>query len=516
MNTRCTLLNSFNNLISHMKVNGNILIVDDDEDILVAGKLLLKRQFSQVTICNRPEQIPKLIEENDFDVILLDMNFGPGESSGEQGFYWLNQIITIKPESIIVMITAHGGVDIAVEAMKQGATDFIAKPWQNEKVIATLSTAVQLGKSRSEAAQLKETNKALVQVTNQLNQTSGQNIIGSSSAMAKVQSLIERAAPTDANVLILGENGTGKELAARALHNQSRRNDKIFMSVDLGAIAESLFESELFGHKKGAFTGANQDRIGKLQAANGGTLFLDELGNLPLHLQAKLLTVLEQREVTPLGANQAIPFDVRVISATNMTKANLTSDTKFRQDLLFRLNTVELELPPLRHRRDDIIPITQYYIGLYSKKYNKDTKTLSQETKERLINEPWHGNIRALRHAVERAIILSESEHLTDSDFQLSASETTGALNTSEVQISADAPSSQLTAPTVDTGSSNKSTEKIALHDVSYPEELNLEVIEKQAISTALKKHRYNISHTAKELGLTRAALYRRMEKHGL
>mgnify|MGYP001128728610 FL=1 len=482
-----------------MKTDAHILIVDDDQDILVAGKLLLKRQFSQVTICNRPEQIPKLIEENDFDVILLDMNFGPGESSGEQGYFWLKEILTLKPDSIIVMITAHGGVDVAVEAMKLGATDFIAKPWQNEKVIATLSTAVQLKQSRTEAETLKAANQALVQVSNQMGQTSGQSIISQSSTMAKIHSLIDRAAPTDANVLILGENGTGKELVARAIHNKSKRSDKIFMSVDLGAIAENLFESELFGHKKGAFTGANQDRIGKLQAANGGTLFLDELGNLPLHLQAKLLTVLEQRQVTPLGSNKPIPFDVRVIAATNMQKNDITNEAKFRQDLLFRLNTVELLLPPLRERPEDIIPIAEHFITVYSKKYGKPAKVIPPLIKERLMKEAWPGNIRALRHAIERAIILCEQETLTLADFQFnSETETQIGSQTEPSNIKADGAHNNVIVNEENTG------------------ELNLELIEKNAISAALKKHRYNISHSAKELGLTRAALYRRMEKHGL
>ena len=415
------------------------------------------------------------------------MNFGPGESSGQQGFYWLQKILALKPQSIVIMITAHGGVDVAVEAMKLGATDFIAKPWQNEKVIATVSTAVLLGKSRTEAQQLRETNRALVQSSNLSNQ---QPIIGDSPAMNTVQSLINHSAPTDANVLILGENGTGKELVARALHQRSNRADKIFMSVDLGAISESLFESELFGHKKGAFTGAQQDRIGRLQAADRGTLFLDEIGNLPLHLQAKLLTVLEQREVTPLGANKAVPFDVRVISATNATKQTLKDEKHFRQDLLFRLNTVEIPLPPLRERPEDITTIADYYIDFYSKKYQKPLKALSDDALSAIKDNSWLGNIRELRHAIERAIILSQSALLTSADFQLDP-----AIKDTENQ--------SLTRPPI-------------TNDVALPSELNLEHIEHMAIAQALKKHRYNISHTAKELGLTRASLYRRMEKYGL
>ncbi len=476
-----------------MKEDGHILIVDDDIDILTAGKLLLKRRFTQVTTCHLPEQIPTLLAQQSFDVILLDMNFGPGESSGEQGFYWLKKILALKPESIIIMITAHGGVDIAVEAMKLGATDFIAKPWQNEKVIATLSTALKLGKTRSEAHALKQTNKMLVQANNQASQ---QLMIGHSPKFQHVLSLIERSAPTDANVLVLGENGTGKELVARALHQQSQRSDQVFMAVDLGAIAETLFESELFGYKKGAFTGANQDRVGRLKAADGGTLFLDEIGNLPLHLQAKLLTVLAQREVTPIGENKAQPFDVRVICATNLSKAQLQDDALFRQDLLFRLNTVEINVPPLRERQQDIAPIAEHYIALYKKKYHKPDVTISPEALTALTKEQWPGNIRALRHAIERAVILSQSSIIEAADFQLSS---VSIENKSQGQMT---PSEQ-------------STQTIP-RDIEHSSELNLEKIEKQTISLALKTHRYNISHTAKALGLTRAALYRRMEKHGL
>lgn len=466
-----------------IKEDGNILIVDDDLDILTAGKLLLKRRFTDVSICNVPDQIPELLSQQDFDVILLDMNFGPGESSGEQGFYWLKKILKIKPDSIIIMITAHGGIDIAVEAMKLGATDFIAKPWQNEKVAATLSTAIKLGKTRNEALTLKKTNKALVQANNQ---SSPYFMVGNSQPFNQMLDLINLTAPTDANVLILGENGTGKELVARALHEKSLRADKIFMSVDLGAISESLFESELFGHKKGAFTGANQDRIGRLSAADGGTLFLDEIGNLPLHLQAKLLTVLEQRNVTPIGENQSIAFDVRVICATNLDKQQLLDDKVFRQDLLFRLNTVEVDVPPLRSRNQDIKPLAEYFVALYTKKYHKPALNISEEALEALRQDPWPGNIRALRHSIERAVILSQSKLIQIGDFQLSNSKI--ADNSAENLIN------------------NGNT------DV----ELNLEKIEKKTIGLALKKHRYNISHTAKELGLTRAALYRRMEKHGL
>jgi DNA-binding NtrC family response regulator len=461
-----------------MKQEGRILIIDDDEDILAAGQLLLKRHFSEVRSCNTPERIPELLSESGFDAILLDMNFGPGESSGEQGFHWLEVIMSLDPQAVVIMITAHGGIKVAVEAMKRGATDYVAKPWENEKLVATLSAATQLGRTRSEASELKQRNKILAEVTSS---SSGKLILGQSQGMLKVQSLINRSAPTDARVLILGENGTGKELVARALHQRSQRSDQVFMSVDLGSISEGLFESELFGHTKGAFTGAKEDRVGRFQAASGGTLFLDEIGNLPLHLQAKLLTILEQRLVTPIGSNKAVPIDVRIITATNLPREKLKDEQVFRQDLLFRLNTVEITLPPLRERNGDILLIAEHYIKRYTHKYQKPLKPISEKARQAIAAYHWPGNIRALRHATERAVILSEGNEYLAEDFQLSPAETRHL----------------------------PPQEPVA-------RELNLEKLEIEAIRTALKKHRYNISHAAKELGLTRAALYRRMEKHGL
>jgi DNA-binding NtrC family response regulator len=469
---------------------GTILIVDDDKDILTAAKLLLKRHFSRVITCSNPVDIPQLILDNRFDAVMLDMNFSPGESSGSQGYRWLKKILEIEPQTVVVMITAHGSVDVVVEAMKLGATDFVAKPWQNEKLVATLTTAVLLGQTRNEANNLRHTNQLLTKDTNNIQ---NQPLLTRSSAMQQVNSLIERTAPTDANVLILGENGTGKELVARALHSQSLRADQVFMSVDLGAMSETLFESELFGHKKGAFTGANDERIGRLQAAHGGTVFLDEIGNLPLHLQAKLLTVLEQRTVTPLGSNKAITFDVRIIAATNISKQTLLDESLFRQDLLFRLNTVEIQLPALRDRPEDIEAIASYYITFYSRKYKKPEKQISLDTLQTIQGYHWPGNVRALRHAVERAVILSESQQLSVDDFQL------GHVDTPPTKT---APNTIHKAKVVQVAQSNT--------------ELNLDKIEKSTIEAALKQFRYNISHTAKALGLTRAALYRRMEKHEL
>ncbi|MGI9221270.1 MAG: sigma-54-dependent transcriptional regulator [Woeseiaceae bacterium] len=454
---------------------GRILVVDDDEDILTAGRMLLRRQFAEVYTCNLPGQIPELMQNHEFDVVLLDMNFGPGESSGEQGLEWLKTILEIDPNVVVIMITAHGSVDTAVEAMRLGATDFVAKPWQNEKIVATVSSGLQLHRSRVEARSLRNANRALIDAA-----TPGEHsIVGTSSQMQQVLSVVERAAPTDANVLILGENGTGKELIARELHRRSQRADQVFLTVDMGSITESLFESELFGHRKGAFTGADDDRTGRFQAADGGTIFLDEIGNLALPLQAKLLRVLEERTVTPVGADKGQPIDVRVIAATNVSQSALRDKDQFRQDLLFRLNTVEIMVPPLRERRDDVLPIARHFLGVYARKYGAPDKKFSQEAELALVAYEWPGNVRALRHAIERAVILSRGDIIETDDLQLQhAAESTG-------------------------------TER-------SDNELNLEQVEKETIAAALRKHGFNISHAARELGLTRASLYRRMEKHGL
>ena len=457
---------------------GTILVVDDDDDILTAARLLLRRRFAEVITCRRPERIPDLMERHAFDVVLLDMNFGPGESSGKQGLEWLESILRIDPDVVVIMITAHGSVDTAVEAMKLGATDFVTKPWQNEKVVATVSTGVELRRSRSETATLRRANEALRQASGAVSP----DIIAESAAMQEVFSIVERAAPTDANVLILGENGTGKELIARRLHAMSARARQVFLAVDMGAISESLFESELFGHRKGAFTGANEDRLGRFQAADGGTLFLDEIGNLPLHLQAKLLSALEQREVTPVGADRPQSFDIRVVAATNTPIEHLRDADLFRPDLLFRLNTVEITIPPLRERRDDILPIARHYAAVYARKYGKSARTFSLPAETALLEYDWPGNVRALRHAIERAVILTSGKRIESFDLQL------------DYPGEAAAPATTTAIPTI----------------------LNLDDMEKATIERALLKHGFNISRAAAELGLTRASLYRRMEKHGI
>lgn len=459
---------------------GRILIVDDDEDILVAGRLLLKRHFEKVITVNRPEHIPTVMADTDFDAILLDMNFGAGQTTGAQGLDWLQRILDLKPDAVVILITAHSSIDTAVNAMKLGATDFVSKPWQNEKLIATLNAAVQLSTSRTETKQLKRQNKGLM---SQLVQT-GQPLLGESQAMKSVLTMIERAAPTEANVLILGENGTGKELVAREIHRQSNRSGGAFMTVDLGAIAETLFDSELFGHKKGAFTDAREDRVGRFEAARGGTLFLDELGNVPLHLQPKLLSALEQRKITPVGSNKSVDIDVRVIGATNLAQNKLTDENIFRQDLLYRLNTVEIHLPPLRDRTDDIPMLVDHFLGEFGRKYSRTIKGVSSRAMDHLMAYAWPGNIRALRHAVERAIILAQDDRLDVQDFSLSQGTPIASGN--------------------------------GAGGGSLPDNTTLEQLEQTAIEKALKKHQGNISHAAKELGVTRASLYRRMEKHGL
>jgi DNA-binding NtrC family response regulator len=371
-------------------------------------------------------------------------------------------------------------VQIAVEAMKRGATDFVSKPWSNERLLATVRTAAALRTSR-QAAATERKRAAAISAPAAGAETP---ILGRSPRMRHVYSLIERAAPTEANVLVLGENGTGKELVARELHNKSRRASHVFVSVDLGAVAENLFESELFGHVKGAFTDARGDRIGRLQAADGGTLFLDEVGNLPLHLQPKLLTALEQRQVVPVGANKPVPIDVRVVAATNLAPERIADESLFRQDLLFRLNTVEIELPPLRERREDIALLIDHYVGLYARKYGRPVREIPPDVLAALEAYDWPGNVRALRHAAERAVILAGDGPFTVEDFSLSRA-------AAPRMPSAPAPA-------------------------GLGGDLNLERAEKHMVEQALKKHAYNISLAAQELGLTRASLYRRMEKHGL
>jgi DNA-binding NtrC family response regulator len=451
---------------------GKILMIDDDEDVLLAAKMLLKKQNHHVIIEKNPKKIPFLLNNDTYDVILLDMNFSKDITSGKEGFYWLDEIMKHDPTSVVILITAFGDVEMAVRALKQGATDFILKPWQNEKLIATIATAIKLKQSYNEVDKLK---KAKEMLEEQISKPFAE-IIGKSQAIQEVFTLTDKVAKTEANVLILGENGTGKELIARAIHQRSLRKDNSFVSVDMGAITETLFESELFGHKKGAFTDAREDRPGRFELANGGTLFLDEIGNLSLSLQGKLLSALQSRQVTRVGSNQSKPVDIRLICATNMPLHKMVQEGSFRQDLLYRINTVEIRVPPLCERVEDIPLLAQHYLNHYAKKYHKSVKLITNEAMDRLKRYAWPGNIRELQHAIERAVIMTDSDTLQESDFLLSRSFSSGAANNT----------------------------------------LNLDEVERSAIAKALQMHNGNISKAADELGLTRASLYRRMEKYGL
>ncbi len=477
-----------------------ILVVDDNQDILISARYLLERHYEAVVTCERPEDIPVLMKKDTFDVILLDMNFHPGESDGRPGMLWLKKIKEIDPEAVVVMITAHGSLNAAVEAMKLGAADYVVKPWDNQRLVATISAALKLRQSRNEASRLRQSNRVLSEVTSQQKQI----IIGNSPVMKNLLSLVSRAAPTDANVLILGENGTGKELIAREIHRISKRSGQVFIPVDLGSISGTLFESELFGHKKGAFTDAKEDRIGYIQAADGGSLFLDEIGNIPLQLQVKLLSVLEKREVYQVGSHTASSVDVRIIAATNMPKEKLCDPGHFRQDLLFRLNTVEINLPPLRMRPQDIPDIVNHYVTYYCNRYAKPGKQISAETMDLLIRYQWPGNVRALRHAVERAVILSREDYLNREDFQLESQDIDQTKH-----ILPEPPASVKEDQGLNTDKSESS-------DVIEETDMNLERLEYKTILEALRKNRYVISNAAKDLGLTRAALYRRMGKYGI
>lgn len=456
------------------KKTGNILVVDDNEDLLLAARLFLKQHLSIVHTEQDPRKLPTLLNNENYDVILLDMNFTMDATSGVEGFMWLDKILMIDPSAVVILITAFGDVEMAVKAVKSGATDFVLKPWQNEKLLATISSALNLRYSKLEVDRLRSREKQLSRDIDQRYH----DMIGVSPAIQKVFATIEKVAATEADILILGENGTGKELVARALHRQSPRADEVFISVDMGAIAESLFESELFGHMKGAFTDAKENRPGRFELASGGTLFLDEIGNLSLAMQAKLLSVLETRRVTRLGSNKPKDIDIRLICATNMPIYDMVARNDFRQDLLYRINTVEINLPPLRERHEDIALLVDHFLRIFAKKYQKTIAGVSAPAKKKLERYQWPGNIRELIHTLERSVILAESQILQPTDFLFP-----------------------------ETG---QEVEGVVFD--SY----NLDDVEKTVIRKALKKHGGNISHAAKELGLTRTSLYRRMEKYGL
>jgi two-component system, NtrC family, response regulator HydG len=457
------------------KINARILIVDDDADVLMAARLFLRQHIEFVHTEKNPENLPDLLKAESYDLILLDMNFSRDATSGKEGFHWMNKILEIDHAAAIILITGYGDIELAVQGIKEGATNFLLKPWENRKLLATINATLEVRRSKVELQDLKSKQKLFIADQDQ----AYSNIIGSSPAMMKVLATVSKVAKTDANVLILGENGTGKEVIARAIHRASRRAEEVFVSVDLGAITESLFESELFGYKKGAFTDAKEDRAGRFEAAHKGTIFLDEIGNLTHSLQSKLLSVLQNRKVVRLGSHKEIPIDVRLVCATNMPLYQMVSENKFRQDLLYRINTVEIKLPALRERIEDIEPLVEHYLEVYCKKYKMQKKRINASTLKRLQTHHWPGNIRELQHSVERAVIMSESQVLEPHDFFLSDTE-----DRSEAEV--------------------------------VPANMNLEETEKMLIRKVVDKHGGNISRAAKELGLTRASLYRRMEKYDL
>jgi DNA-binding NtrC family response regulator len=453
---------------------GSVLIIDDDRDVLRAAKLYLKQYLTRVDVEVNPNTIPDHLDNHDYDVILLDMNFTRGMSSGKAGFNWLQKIQDIEPSIAVVLITAYGDVEKSVQAIKMGATDFVLKPWKNEKLLATIHSAISLSRSKREKTALKSTQK---QINAQLDRPY-KYMLGQCEAMKTIFKTIEKVAPTPANVLITGENGTGKELAARALHRKSERTEEVFINVDIGAISESLFESELFGHAKGAFTDAKEAKPGRFEIADGGTLFLDEVGNLPLALQSKLLKAIENKQITRVGSNQPTKTNIRLICATNVSIKKLSDENHFRRDLLYRINTIHIDMPPLRDRKDDIPLLSRHFVDKFAKKYDKNIKMISQEALHQLKSYGWPGNVRELQHAVERAVIMTDGEILKNENFLLYPS------NGSEDPIG----------------------------NGSY----NLDEVEQATIRKVLEKHERNISMCARELGISRAALYRRMDKYDL
>ena len=449
--------------------NTSVLVIDDDPDVLIAVRLLLKTEVKKVVTEKNPENLPALLRENEFDLVLLDMNFKSSINTGNEGIYWLKRIKELKHSVSVVMITAYGDIDLAVRSLKEGAADFILKPWHNEKLISNLEDIIKKTKRNANGSVNRETSESLI----------GTELLAESEAMQNIFFKLEKIAPTDANILILGENGTGKDLTAKAIHQKSLRAKQPYVKVDVGALTETLFESELFGHKKGAFTDAREDRIGRIEAANGGTLFLDEIGNINLQQQAKLLSVLQNRQIIRLGTNQPIPVDIRLICATNVPLQELANENRFRKDLIYRINTVEITLPPLRNRKEDIILLAKHFAKQYAAKYRKPAIELDKSALEKLMKYPFPGNVRELQYTMERAIIMSDDDVLKEKDLLFSPIENSAA-------------------------------------QTSEQDDYKLSTIEKNTILHVIEKHNGNITKAAKELGLTRTALYRRLSKYDI
>jgi DNA-binding NtrC family response regulator len=450
---------------------GNILIVDDNKSILSALEILLIPEFQTVTTLSDPNQIPSELRKRDYNLVILDMNFNAGINTGNEGIYWLGRIKETNPEISVVMITAYGDIELTVKALKMGATDFFLKPWDNNKLLATLRSALQLNWSKKEVSQLKEKEKSLKTEINR----DQKFIIGSSPQLMQVLNMVRKVAKTDANVLITGENGTGKELIAHEIHRLSDRANEVMISVDMGAVSETLFESELFGHVKGAFTDARDNRPGKFEVADKGSLFLDEIGNLPYHLQAKLLAALQNRKISRVGSNQLIPIDIRLICATNKNLEQMVAEGGFREDLLYRINTIQIEVPPLRERGNDILILADFFLKKYTSKYNKPNLKINQQAQDKLMKYTWPGNIRELQHTIEKAVILGEGSVLKAEDFFM--------------------------RPVVQ-GRSNDT-------------EMTLEDMEKRMINQAIDKNNGNLSAAAEQLGITRQTLYNKIKKLG-
>lgn len=443
--------------------DAKILIVDDDEDVLTALRLLLKSSVKNVVVNKNPNTINSLLDKHNFDVVVLDMNFNGIVNTGNEGLYWLGKIKEFNTEIDVILITAYGDIDLAIRSLKKGASDFLVKPWKNEKLIESIKQLLEK----------KKTNKP-----GKVEIREGKKIIGSSEAMRDVFIKIDKVAPTDANILILGENGTGKDLIAQAIHENSNRSDKPFIKVDVGSLTSTLFESELFGYKKGAFTGANENRKGRFEAANGGTLFLDEIGNITLGQQVRLLSVLQNRQVIPLGSNESIDLDIRLLCATNLSLADLGDENKFRKDLIYRINTVDIIVPPLRERGTDISDISHHFIDIYADKYFKGPFALDPGFLKKLKEHPFPGNVRELQYVLERSVIMAEGTTLRAEDLVFSAIERNSSVPKSK--------------------------------------NMHLETLEKNAIKSVIEKNKGNISKSARELGITRTALYRRLNKYDL
>jgi DNA-binding NtrC family response regulator len=448
---------------------GNILVVDDNKSILSALEILLLPEFKEVTLLSNPSQIPSELRKKDYNLVILDMNFSAGINTGNEGIYWLERIRENNPDISVVMITAYGDISTAVKALKAGASDFVLKPWDNDKLLATLKLAVQLNFSKKEVSHLRERETELKKALTR----EQKYIIGSSPGLMHVMKMVRKVAGTEANVLITGENGTGKELIAQEIHRSSERSEEVMVSVDMGAISETLFESELFGHVKGSFTDAHESRPGKFETAEKGTLFLDEIGNLSFHLQGKILAAIENRHITRIGSNQPVPINIRLICATNRNLEHMVQEGLFREDLLYRINTIQIEVPPLRDRGNDIVLLTDFFLTKFASRYNKTGLKINQQAHEKLLKYKWPGNIRELQHTIEKAVILSESSILKPEDFYL------------------------------------KSSDRAMINGTNP----TLEEAEYRLIKEALERNGGNFSAAADQLGITRQTLYNKLKK---